>query len=643
MLLVLSSFALVASAETTTVVVPVTISGEYNGANHWANATYSFDVTDGVAAEFGWISNGEYKFMYYPATGKIMNAAKASSFALEEGKGIPTEIVIPFTIDAFNTDYAEYTAKTITCYAANTNYSIFRNNANANTKIIIPEGTKSIPSSVFGQNNKDNKLQEFIIPSTVTSIGKNAFAQSSSGGIYKEIILPEGLETIGQAAFSNCRFANFTIPSTVVTLNQQAFAYMYNLRTITFKNNLTSLGSETFRKCNRLESITFEGATAPTVSTDAFKEVTATPVVYFPANGTGYTDEAWRMLFTVGTTFERLPGEPVVENLTLTGKTVIGATLMAEYDFIDPLGREERGSTVTWTSCESEDFTSSEVFTLKTESCNGSTPMTYTVQETDDGKYIRCTVTPRNADTTLNVGIPVSIATTTPVRFPKTVPEVTLTAPSDGYYANVNSAITLSAEATCDLTTITKMEFYVNDNKVGEDSEAPYEVSWTPAEMGKAVVYAKAYNALEEDGSSATASVNVLEEGADLSSYITTVFTAPVVNSVNLSNSEVTFTGTTSESSGSEIVSVEIFANASSIGEATITAPVEGSTAYTFTLSKQLAAGKYSIIAIVKSTDGKTGASEAFDITVSGMSFPTMIGNDMVLQKQGHEDIRIWC
>ncbi len=617
-----------------TVTVPVSITGEYEGVNHWANATYTFDVTDGVAATNGWISNGEYKFKYSPADGKIKSPTEGSSFNLEEGKGIPAVIVIPYTIAAFNTDYATYDAKTIVMSSTNNNYAIFKGNSYANTKIVVPEGTTAIGASIFAQTNKNNKNLEVVLPSTITSVGKSSFAQTTSGGMYKEIILPEGLKTIGQAAFSQCRFSNFVIPSTVESISQQAFAFMTNLKTITFKSTFPSLGNETFRKCNKLESITFEGDTAPTISSGAFKDVTVTTLkVYYKANGTGYTDPEWQALFPAGTTFEKLPGDPIVEEISMTGKTVIGGTLTANYTFVDPLGREESGSTATWESCESEDFTSSEVFPIKTEPCSSGVPVTYVMQELDDGKYIRCTVTPRNADTTLNVGAPVSVQTETLVKFPETVPAVTLTAPSNGYYVSVNSAVTLSADATCDLTTITKVEFYVNDVKVGEDTTAPYEYSWTPSEMGAAVIYAKAYNALDEEGVSSTASVNVLAEGADLSSYITTTFTAPIANSVHLSNGAVTFTGTTSESSGSEISKVELFANAKSIGTATITPPAEGETAYGFTLATTLDAGAYSIIAIVESADGKSGTSEAFDILVSGMSFPTMIADNMVLQR----------
>lgn len=626
LVLILSSTAIWALAEeTTTVTVPVTVSGEYQGTNYWANATYTFEVTDGVAAEFGWLSNGDYKFIYYPATGQIKNSTQSSAFALEDGKGIPEYIVIPYTIETFKTDYAEYPAKTIALYSQNTNYAIFRYNASANTKIVIPEGVTAIPDNVFGQNEKSNKEQEWILPSTLEKIGKNSFAQSSGGGAHKEIVIPDSVTSLGSGAFSNCRFTQATVPAGVTEIPGSAFAYNTNLQSVTIKGDVTSVGGQAFRKCRGLTSITFEGSTAPTISSSTFQDITElNAVVYYKANGTGYTDEAFTSAFPTGVTFERLPGEPIVENLQLSGKNVIGETLTAVYDFVDPLGREESGSTVTWTSCEDADFESSEVFELKTEQCSAGEEMTYVVQETDDGKYIRCTVTPRNADTTLNVGIPVSATMEEKIRLPQTIPMVTVTSPSEGYYVNANSPLTISADATCDITTITKVEFYANDVMVAEDDTAPYSVEWTPTEVGPCRIYAKAYNAIGEDQISDEVSVNVLEEGADLSTYIVTDFTSPAPDSFHLSNAEVTFEGTAQETSGSPITSIDIYANGVVIGH---------SDNADFSFKASLAAGKYSIKAVVKSADGKTGSSEAFDITVSGMRFGTMIADDMVLQR----------
>lgn len=628
MLICLFAPILVQAVITQTVSVPVTVSGVYNNVNYWGNATYSFITTDGVAEDHGYLSNGDYKFMYYPALGQIRK-----DFALEAGKGIPDVIVIPYTVNAFSINYptatggstASYADKTITYYAANTDNGIFLNNSSANTKIVIPEGVTSIPSNVFGHNSSTNKNQEFILPSTLQTIGSNAFASYSSGGCYKEFIIPNSVTSIETGAFSMARFSSITIPVGVTSIAGSLLASNASLKQVTFKGNVTSIGGTAFRKCTALESITFEGKTAPTVSSTAFQEATAiTPTVYYPANGSGYTDAAFTGMFPVGTKFEKLPGEPIASGLAITGKNVVGETLSAVYSFEDPLGRAESGSTVTWTSCENQDFVSSPVFTLKTVACSANTAMTYLIQETDDGKYIRCTVTPRVNDTELNVGIPVLTTFSNKVRLPQTIPLVTLTSPSNGYYVNAKSALTLSANATCDITTITKVEFYANSVKVAETTNEPFTATWTPTEIGTCTIYAKAYNAIGEDQVSGSVAINVLAEGANLDSYITTTFTSPIANSYNLKGTDIKFEGTSVETGGSAIVSIDIYANGIIIGN---------STSGAFSFTHQFNPGVYSIKAVAKSADGKTGSSDTFAITVSGMKFGTMIANDMVLQR----------
>ena len=231
------------------------VSGEYQGVNHWENATYSFNVTNGVASEWGWLSNGEYKFMYYPETGQIKNAEQATSFALEDGKGIPEYIVIPYTIEAFATDYSEYPAKTITLYATNSNYSIFRSNASANTKIVVPEGVTILPSSVFANNKSDNDNMIFILPATLSIISKKAF---ENGGLQSGATIPSGVTQIGSLAFSKCRF----------------------------------------------NEILFKSETAPEISSDSFRGILSTVIVRYPTGASGYDSEEFTGKFPTGTQFE---------------------------------------------------------------------------------------------------------------------------------------------------------------------------------------------------------------------------------------------------------------------------------------------------------------------------------------------------
>lgn len=525
--------------DTTSVTVNVSVSGEYQGTNHWSEATYTFDVNDGAAADYGWLSNGEYKFMYYPATGQIKNASQATSFALEDGKDIPEYIVIPYSIEAFSTGYASYAAKTIACYAANANYAIFRWNSSADTNIVIPEGITTIPAHVFGQNSGSNKNMKFILPSTLTTISYNSFAQSSSGGIYTNFDIPAGVTSIDTGAFTNCRNTDYVLPSGVTTL-KAIFTFNRNLQNVTFEGNIPSIPDNCFRQCYALHSLTFKGnLTAPTVGTSAFNGVSSLSdfTVYYPANATGFTDESFQALFPSGTKFEKLPGVPVAEDLTITGKNVVGETLSASYTYDDPMNNAESGSTAIWSRSDDADFTTN-VETIKTESVSSALGSSYTLTAADAGKYIRFAVIPRHAGTELNVGDEASVVYSQRIRMPQTVPIVTLTSPGIGYKAYVNSQITLSANATCDNTNITKVEFYADSDLVATVNELPYTAVWTPEVDGDYTITAKAYNALGEYASTEGVAVKIY----DLSESIEPVWASKWSYDFNDFTSTETFT-----------------------------------------------------------------------------------------------------
>lgn len=622
LLTMLVSFPVFAAEET--IRVPVEITGMYEGVNAWEGAVYTYTLTDGTPAESGLISNGKYNFKYFPATGQIKNTAQSKSFSYETGfEGV--DIVIPTKIGALKDANIDYPAKDIVLYAQNANYGIFRYySALNNAKIIIPEGVTKIPNNVFAQLDKGTS-PEFILPSTLIEIGSNAFAMSSGGGLNKNIIIPESVTTIGGSAFSNCRFQDIVIPSGVTSVSGNLLAFTTNLKNVTFQGEITSIGSAAFRKANSLKTITFEGKNAPsTINANAFQEVTTSFTVYFPANGIGYDDDAFRSKFPAGVTFERLPGEPLALNVNITGKNVVDTPLTAEYTYEDPMDRPESGSFTVWTSCESEDFSSSEVFTLKEEPCSADNPSTYQIQETDDGKFIRATITVKNADAELNTGLPVSATLSEKVRLPQTIPMVTLTAPSDGYMVNCNHEVTFSATATCDNTTISLVEFYANDVKVAESRQEPYTAVWTPTEMGTYKVYARAYNAIGEDQTSEESEIQVLSEDAEIDAYIDITFTSPAPQSFTHTGTPVRFTGTAAETSGSEITSISVYANGALVGE---------SKSASFDFTQILEAGTYAITAVAKSVDGKTGRSKAFDIMISGMSFSKMMSDNMVLQR----------
>ncbi len=223
-----------------------------------------------------------------------------------------------------------------------------------------------------------------------------------------------------------------------------------------------------------------------------------------------FTDEAFQAKFPTGTKFECLPGEPVAEKLTLTGKTILGESLTAEYVFVDPMGRAESGSTAVWESCESEDFASSEVFLIKTENCSNGVPMTYVMQELDDGKYIRCTVTPRNADTTLNEGFPMAPFRTDNDRTHfKSYDSATGVYSGEYNFAPMIRAITatniaqgvstISVNARDYDDNIQSVEVFVDNVSIGNAVQSAYdtwELDWNAATAGEHQIHAIATDVL---------------------------------------------------------------------------------------------------------------------------------------------------
>ncbi|MDD4689091.1 MAG: leucine-rich repeat protein [Eubacteriales bacterium] len=108
-------------------------------------------------------------------------------------------------------------------------------------------------------------------------------------------------------------------------------------------------------------------------------------------------------------------------------------------------------------------------------------------------------------------------------------------------------------------------------------------------------------------------------------SYVTSVLSAPVGGSYQLSGSAVQFTGYAKDARGKAIHNVELYANGVIIADKT-------GSSYSFTKT-DLAPGHYDIYAKAISEDGMVGYSEVNSINVSGVSFPKMIADNMLIQR----------
>ncbi len=93
-------------------------------------------------------------------------------------------------------------------------------------------------------------------------------------------------------------------------------------------------------------------------------------------------------------------------------------------------------------------------------------------------------------------------------------PQVVMTSPTDGTGFVPGENITLKANASDSDGTVSKVEFYIGDTKVGEDTTAPYQVTTTIASEG---TYNATARATDNKGASATSTSVIIEVENDTS------------------------------------------------------------------------------------------------------------------------------
>lgn len=144
-------------------------------------------------------------------------------------------------------------------------------------------------------------------------------------------------------------------------------------------------------------------------------------------------------------------------------------------------------------------------------------------------------------------------------------PTVTLTAPTAGTNVTAPAAVTLSAQAGDADGRVTKVEFFVQGLKVGEDTSAPYTVSWNAAAAGSYAVRAVATDDRGATGSTADVAVTILPNNAP-----TVAISSPRSGTTIPGGSSVVVQASASDSGGT-VAKVEFFDGATKIGEATAT------------------------------------------------------------------------
>ena len=131
-------------------------------------------------------------------------------------------------------------------------------------RVSLPEGLTNICDYAF--ENCPN-LQSIVIPNTVTSIGREAFDQSTS---LKQVTLGNAVETIGSHAFYGTSITSITLPSSVTSIEDDAFGYCKKLIEITIPGSVSTIGNYAFGNCEQLSKATIEEG-VKSIGNDAFQ------------------------------------------------------------------------------------------------------------------------------------------------------------------------------------------------------------------------------------------------------------------------------------------------------------------------------------------------------------------------------------
>ena len=169
----------------------------------------------------------------------------------------------------------------------------------------------------------------FAANGKLTAIGDYAFSYALTASVGEEgsidIALPEGITSVGAHAFENGKINTLTLPASLATLGDNAFAAQSELTSATFTSGNASvdlaIGNYAFGGDGKLESLTLSDS-LKTIGTDAFSGCSSLAAFTFGAQGNakGFeTEEGGGILYAF--------------NLEGGSKTIINFYVPAAYNF----------------------------------------------------------------------------------------------------------------------------------------------------------------------------------------------------------------------------------------------------------------------------------------------------------------------
>ena len=183
-----------------------------------------------------------------------------------------------------------------------------------------------------------------------------------------------------------------------------------------------------------------------------------------------------------------------------------------------------------------------------------------------------------------------------------TLPLVSITSPANNTSFSKGETLLITADASDKDGTVTKVEFYNGNVKLGEDVTSPYGFEWKNVSEGNHTLTAKGF---DNSGGSSTSSAVKIEVTPKANGLPTVAITSPAQNAKFAAASSIIINATATDPDGN-IAKVEFYNGTEKLGE-------DSSGPYSFTWSN-VSAGSYSLTA--KAIDNLGGSVTSTAVTI---------------------------